>query len=400
MAVVDDDRIAPAIGSTNTEDGVTVASWSLGVKDKEVLDLVFMNVSAETPASTLSGSVSVEIALAGWDAEIAPPAYPPTPTPRKPASKTNRPPPLAPGELLQDGLGSTKVERDEEGPPVPCIWPGRDFGAYCGPLLNIRLQTVAAALSGFGSVVGSGGVMSQALATMGGAGGIAAMGAAGMAGIQASSETAIDIRIPLPEYGYVGSTNKAVILVSGGGLPERGAYGPKDALSGNQTYFPATGRVEIESYSLAELSGTFEATLVELPLPLVHRESQPALPSAGTIRGRFLVTRPWEGDGRFEMVRPSTQTFTDDLSSRRSRPDINPTSSQSTPTPRAPSASGPGSVSGGNSPCECSCEEKRRVFTAMESLGDSGAGTMPSADQMQMAMCTMGCSAAYLQCPD
>ena len=398
LGVVDEPWLSPATVSMKAADEA-IASWSIKVEPSTTVDLVITNVADGDPARTERLVFDLEIGWGGWDVNVTPPATGAAPTP-KPASRTPRPQPQ-PGETTQDGLGSTKVERDEEGPPVTCSWPAKDYGVYCGPKLHIHLKTVATALSGFGSMVTSGGAMSQALATMNEMGGAAGLGAAGMAGLMVGTQLAVDIEIPLPTYGQTGNVQGAVIKVRGGDLPERGAYGLQDRLAGPQTYFPPSGEVEIEAYTPTELRGTFTATLVELPTPLASREDRPTLPSLGAISGRFLVTRPWEGDGRYQMERPAAFAPYLDRSQPMPRPQDIRASPADRPVPapaRTPGASQMGGTVGGCA-CTCTCEEKQAVFAAIDAAGESGEDGY-TCDQMKMAMCTMACGAAYLQCPD
>jgi hypothetical protein len=162
----------------------------------------------------------------------------------------------------------------------------------CGPQLRIMLVKDGG-IPGFGFVGGTGGMMKQ----------MAASGAAfeldDQSLVENLSELAkqnegrmIELSIPLVDYGFQGTIRNAEVHVS------KGSAGNFIAVQQNPDshgFYPPNGIVTIEEYSPVLLSGRFSASLVDSEAVAGITPSNPVLPAAGSIDGRFVVSAPWRG---------------------------------------------------------------------------------------------------------
>ncbi len=372
--------------------GDAVASWSLAVKPGDVFDLVIANV-ARVPADTVEADLQLHVSLAGWALADQGSAQAPGAQQKAPTRKA-RPAPAA-GTTQTQGNGTTAAERDEDVPDKGCGWPASDFNAYCGPWLKIALRSVPGAIARTPSMSTTGGFMNQLLGSASvlfGEDG----NAGGLPGPTEYDGLSVQLAVPLPAYGETRSYNTAMITVEGGGWPRSGAYARKDRMAGTQTYFPPNGRVVIETYTPLELRGHFEADLVALPLPDADRQSLPSLPLLRTLSGSFLVTRPWEGEADYTVVKPDTSTLGKDLADRMPGP---PGDSADPANAANESRSSPTgiSVASGVAACDCSCAGYRRLTQVLAEM-DEQPDAMPSTSQLGSVMCMMNCSASYDAC--
>jgi hypothetical protein len=120
----------------------------------------------------------------------------------------------------------------------------------------------------------------------------------------------INISLPRIEYGTETNVSNARIEVSGklvDGIADTYSSihpSPVTLLSGAKVY-PPNGRVAIVEYTRHILRGTFQATLVskEESKKAEVSNSNPELPTMGSISGSFTVSAPWRGNG----VKPDTR---------------------------------------------------------------------------------------------
>ncbi|AFJ02233.1 hypothetical protein Q7C_1076 [Methylophaga frappieri] len=115
----------------------------------------------------------------------------------------------------------------------------------------------------------------------------------------------IRIAVPKIDYGFSGQFDNAELIVAKANDShyQYRAYGPT-VRDGNRTYHqPPNGRVHIKTYSPTQLSGTFEADLIDEANP--GPDEAPLV--ATQIRGEFLIPSPWRGDDDFQVDEQSTR---------------------------------------------------------------------------------------------
>ncbi len=162
----------------------------------------------------------------------------------------------------------------------------------CGPQLRITLVKDSG-MPGFGFVGGAGGIMKQMEA------GGAAFELDDQFQIESLGELAkqnegrmIELSIPLVDYGYQGTVKNAQVHVS---KSSAGNFMAVQRSPDSNGFYPPNGSVTIDEYSPMLLSGRFSASLVDSQAVNNITRSNPVLPPAGNITGRFVVSAPWRG---------------------------------------------------------------------------------------------------------
>lgn len=369
-----------------------IARWDPNVEAGDSFDLILSNV-ADDPRSTLMVDLNVQFILPESTNNHVPPSPQPV---KKKTQKNNNKKDTVTGVLPEDPpqtSGSRTVSSicNEVVPEHGCGWPASDFDGYCGPTLGIDLQTLPASVARMSTMGSPLGLINQVLGTVSGFVGpdgdtVNFPDASEFDGLR------VKIEIPLPNFGETPSINTAKIEVEGGGWPNSGTYGPRDLLSGPQTYFAPSGQVTIEEYSVLLLRGSYEARLVALPMPYADKISFMELPVIGTLKGSFLIPRPCGKGIEQEEVEVDVQRVMDDVKSNSF-----PNNSGITPPAPTGNAQQPASSSSSALVCDCSCSGMRQATAAFDAF-DSASGAMPDANMMGLAMCMMNCAEQYQQC--
>jgi hypothetical protein len=171
--------------------------------------------------------------------------------------------------------------------------------------------------------------------------------------LDAIDGSAVQIAIPLIDYGFRGTVPNAAISVAMSGGRTWRAFGPPDA----QGRTRLTGSVTIEEFSPLVVRGSFIAPLAEIeagPQGPVYRSRQ-------TVTGTFTSVAPWQDDERIVILPDSTEQLADDIANTMGVPaDMIYSMKQRGTMPGTAPASGaaPGSQSsgGGLLSTDCSCE--------------------------------------------
>jgi hypothetical protein len=380
--------VAQAIVKTAGKAGYT-ASWDPLVKEGDSFDLVFTNI-ADKPRATLLVDLTVQFSLPGSsnDQVSAPPQ--PVKKQKKKQKKQQAETDIEPDSPPQSS-GSTTVSSScsDEVPEQGCGWPASEFNGYCGPSMNIDLQTLPVGVANMSMMGSPLGLMNQVFNTVAGF-----MGPDNdMSNMPDASEfdgLRVSIGIPLPNFGETPSYSNAAINVEGGGWPNSGTYGPRDILSGSQTYFAPSGQVVLEEYSALLLRGSYEAQLVALPTPYADKANFLELPIIGTLKGRFLIPRPCgKGIDEEEEGEIDRQRVMQDVMANFAPNNIVIPSDTTENT--SPSLSSPTS----GFTCDCSCSGMRSSTAILDNL--EGA---PDAKTMSLAMCMLTCAGQYQQCDE
>jgi len=259
---------------------------------------------------------------------------------------------------------STVVSRSPNAPPCP------DPFRYspCGPQLSIALGLLPGSYIIPGQTATAGGAAGQAFSAM------SAVAQTSLFDTQQRVErldavlknvdgSDVHIIIPLVEYGYTGTIDRAAITVKMSGGRTCSAVALPDG-SGMQ---PLTGQVTIEEYSAVALVGSFVAPLLE---SVEGADGQGAYQSCGTVSGRFTSVAPFQGDERSVVVMDSIEEMAEDMVNAMGlSPDmIYKMRQEGTLVPQATDISGSSGAAplkqggGGAVSAECTCECETRPF--------------------------------------
>lgn len=175
-----------------------------------------------------------------------------------------------------------------------------------------------------------------------------------MEGIDGSE---VSITMPLVDYGYSGSFDRAAITVNMSGNRSCTAIGPPDQTG----MTPLTGKVTIEEYSPSVLIGSFSAALVE--------SVEGGYQSCGTVSGQFTSVAPFLGDERTVFLLDSHEQMAEDIVNSLGVPAdmaYKMKTDDGTLVPQGPGGPGssPGSSGGGGligGDCLCECENRDSV---------------------------------------
>jgi len=230
----------------------------------------------------------------------------------------------------------------------------------CGPLTRISLSVMPGTYIAFGQTNTVGGQAGQIM------GGFQAMAQTSAFDAQERVQelaavldtidgSDVSISMPMVDYGYTGSFNRAAISVAMAGKRSCSAIGPPDA----NERTPLTGTVTIEAYTPAVMVGSFVAPLAEfVPGP----DGRGVYQSCGTVTGTFTSAAPYLADERSEMIPDSIDQMADDIASSLGVPAdmVSRMREDGTLVPQASggsgSSSGSSSSSGGFMEPDCSCE--------------------------------------------
>jgi hypothetical protein len=370
-----------------------IASWDPAVKAGDSFDLIFANV-ADKPRSTLLVDLDLQFSLPGSSNEAVAATPPPKKKKKKQKNENNQDVSDTLTEEAPQTSGSTTVSSScsEEVPEHGCGWPASDFNGYCGPSLSIDLQTLPANVANISMMGRPTGLMNQVLNSVSGF-----MGpnndTVNMPDASEFDGLHIRIGIPLPNFGDTLSYNSAVIQVEGGGWPKSGTYGPRDLLSGSQTYFSPSGRVKLEEYSALLLRGSYEAQLVALPTPITNKANFVELPIIGSLKGTFLIPRPCGKGTEQEETEVDVQRVMQDV--------ISTYTPNNMLIPTVPKGSNPPTQSSSSSSgaCDCSCEGMNKATAILDKYDEQSSGA-PDAKIMSLVNCMMTCAAKYQLCEE
>ena len=172
----------------------------------------------------------------------------------------------------------------------------------------------------------------------------------------------VSIALPLVDYGYSGSFDRAAISVTMSGDRRCSAVGPPDQ---NQMT-PLTGKVTIEEYSPSVLIGSFSGALVE---SVEGPDGQGMQRSCGMVTGQFTSVAPFLADERTVIINDSQEQMAEDIVNSLGVPadmaykmktDDGTLVPQGSGGPGSSSGSGGGAVSLGGD-CVCECENRDSV---------------------------------------
>ena len=167
----------------------------------------------------------------------------------------------------------------------------------------------------------------------------------------------VSIAMPMVDYGYSGTFNRASITVQMAGDRSCSTFGPPDA---NQMT-RLTGKVTIEEYSPAVMIGRFVAPLAEF---VEGPNGEGVYRSCGTVTGSFTSAAPFVGDERSRIIQDSHEQMTEDIMNSLGIPaDMAYKMKQDgSLTPQAAGGAGSsGSAGGGMLDGDCSCECANRL---------------------------------------
>lgn len=172
----------------------------------------------------------------------------------------------------------------------------------------------------------------------------------------------VNIAMPLVDYGYSGSFDRAAITVKMSGDRICSAIGPPD----HNQRTPLTGKVTIEEYSPSVLIGSFVAPLVE---SVEGPDGQGTYQSCGTVSGQFTSVAPFLEDERTAIINDSQEQMAEDIVNSLGVPanmayKMKTDDGTLVPQGAGGSGSSPGSSSGGGmlgGDCSCECENRDSV---------------------------------------
>jgi len=259
--------------------------------------------------------------------------------------------------------GSTTINRTPNGPECPEPFKYTP----CGPKLSIHLSLMPGSYIVPGQTNTAGGGAGQVL------GGLQAVAQTSLfdtqqnvEGIDAALKTIdgsdVSITIPLVNYGFSGSFNRAAISVKMAGDRRCRAVGPPDQ---NQRT-PLTGQVTISEYSPVALIGSFVAPLVE---SVEGANGEGTYRSCGTVSGQFTSVAPFQEDEQTSVVMESNEQMAEDIANSMGVPPgmVYKMKQEGTFVPQGTDSSGSsdspsGTVGGGTISQDCSCECSMREF--------------------------------------
>jgi hypothetical protein len=301
-------QVASPVVAPSPSGGGYIARWRFGVTGGGAQTFVIANMG-DNPVSTPRQEILLDISSDFWDTNLT------EPDPQKAASKPkSKPKPgdatrAAAREDVRDALkslsnrtpASAHVNWERNRPK--CAKP---FGATgCGPITSIQLSLTPGTLGDMSATVGTGGGLGQFMSQLSAIAdnGVFSTDNDWRAAMERSRDmegSSVVITIPAIEYGFKGSFSNAAIVVNGGaGKGNYQALGPRDAIPGRGREYRQSGRVAIEEFTPFILRGSFQADLTDMSR-VTFSEADPdyALPVHRSLRGRFAITAPWEGDPR------------------------------------------------------------------------------------------------------
>jgi hypothetical protein len=259
--------------------------------------------------------------------------------------------------------GSTQVSRVPNQPDCP------DPFKYnpCGPQMRISLSLMPGSYIVPGQTNTAGGAAGQAFS------GMQAIAQTSLfdtqqrvQGLEDALDTIdgsdVSIVIPLIDYGYSGSFDRASISVRMSGDRHCSAIDRPD-----QTQMtPLAGQVTIEEYSPVVLIGSFVAPLLE---SVQGPDGNGSYQSCGTVSGRFTSVAPFQADERSVIVMESTEQMAEDMVNAMGLPAdmvykmkqdgtlVPQGSNSSGSSGAAPVSTGGGGTISGDCSCECDMRE-------------------------------------------
>jgi hypothetical protein len=374
-------------GSTRVLRGITaekpgspgwhVASWLDFPQDGSKSSLYVVSNAARIPYNSKQRSITLEAGRPDYDMSMWAGPLPPAavaPKPQQPrygkhakslkrqqrdtAKQVSEQMTLDKESLNPSTSRSTSVGRRPNAPA--CREPFKY--SPCGPSLGISLSLMPGTYGAPGGANAQGGIAAQAM------GGLQAMSQSSMfGGLEPMKElaarvdeidgSAVNIAIPLIEYGFTGTIQNAAISVDMSGGRTWRAFGPPDA-SGNGRL---TGSVTIEEFTPLFIRGSFMAPLAELEAtadgPPVYRRRE-------TVTGTFSSVAPWQSDERVQILTGSTGKIADDVANSMgiSAEMVHSMKQQGTFPGGGSAPSGGGGGGGAVQTGECSCECEQRPF--------------------------------------
>jgi len=253
--------------------------------------------------------------------------------------------------------GSTRLSR------VPNARECREPFKYqpCGPQLLIGLSLMPGSYIVPGQTNTAGGQAGQVMS------GLQAMAQTSLfdtqqnvqdldAAIKTIDGSEISIVIPLVDYGFSGSFDRASISAQMAGDRNCRAIGPPDQNQRTRL----TGRVTIKEYSPVVMTGSFTAPLAEF---VEGSNGEGVYQSCGTISGQFVSVAPFQADERSRMVMESNEQMAEDITNSLGVPAgmVYKMREEGTFVPQGTNTSGSsssstGSTGGGVLVGNCSCE--------------------------------------------
>jgi hypothetical protein len=359
--------------------GKFIASWRDLGQDGSKRTLYIVSNAADEASETQPRTVTLSVAKPGntnsaWVGPLPPAPVAARPQPpsydrhAKRLSKQQR----DTAKMIEDQMNldkqslnpnvsnSTTVRRhsDQPGCPEPFKY------SACGPRLQINLELMPGTYVSPGGANAQGGIAAQAM------GGFQAMSQTSLfdteqtmkalqARVDAIDGSAVNIAIPLIDYGFSGSVPNAAISVKMSGGRSWRAFGPPD----EQGRTRLTGTVTIEEFTPTVIRGSFTAPLAELEAG----EQGPIYRSRQTVTGTFTSVAPWQNDERVQILPDSTEQMADEIANTLGVPaDVIYSMKQKGTLPggsTAPAAgAGTSSASGGAIGGECSCECAMRKY--------------------------------------
>ena len=173
--------------------------------------------------------------------------------------------------------------------------------------------------------------------------------------IDAIDGSAVNIAIPLIDYGFTGTISKADISVDMAGGRTLRAFGPPDANQRTRL----TGSVTIDEFTPMIIRGSFKAPLAEFE----QQGNQPAVyVRRETVTGTFTSVAPWQSDERVQILQESTEQMADDITNALGVPaDMAHSMKERGTMPGVSGGSGAAAGGGGGAlseDCSCDCDKR------------------------------------------
>ena len=356
------------------------AIWPTFQQDGSKSAIYLVSNVASTPSTTTPRDFTFDVVMPGninsaratvpWPPKSAPP--PQKPSYDKHAKSLNRQK-ADTNKMVQEQMNldkrslnpnvnmSNQIRRVPKAPE--CAEPFKY--TPCGPMMTISLGISPGTFIIPGMTNTTGGLAGQAMS------GLQAMAQTSMfdAGERMQELTGVmeeidggevSIAMPLVDYGYSGSFDRASISVTMSGDRKCRAVGPPDQ---NQMT-PLTGRVTIEEYSPSVLIGSFSASLVE---SATGPDGQGYQKSCGTVNGQFTSVAPFLADERTVIINDSQEQMAEDIVNSLGVPADMAYQMKAEDGTLVPQGSGgSGSASGGGTmslggDCVCECENRDSV---------------------------------------
>lgn len=358
------------------------ALWPTFQQDGSRSAIYLVSNIARKPSETKPRKLEFDVVMPGnsnsaratvpWPPQSAPP--PQKPTYKKHAKKLNQQK-SATDKMVKAQMNldkkslnpnvniSNTINRRPNGPP--CAEPFKY--SPCGPMMTISLGVMPGTYIIPGATNTSGGGAGQAL------GGLMAMAqtsafdsqqrvqelSAVMEGVDGAD---VGIAMPLIDYGYTGTFDRASISVSMSGGRTCSAIGPPDS----NGWTPLTGKVTIEQYSPSVLIGRFSAALME---SVEGPDGRGMYRSCGMVTGEFTTVAPFLEDERTVFIQESQEQMAEDIVNALGVPadmayKIKTENGSLVPQSGGGSGSSQGSSGGGftvGGDCSCECENRDSV---------------------------------------